>query len=521
MNGPHLNEPSRVGATRLDVPAATLAFLGGFVVMVLEIVGARFLAGEFGGTFHVWVSQIGVVMIALAAGYYAGGALADRQAGLRWLAMLLGAAGLVVTLVPFYAPPVLEAIILRHPADAPVPALWRKVDPALGSAAVFLAPCLVLAMLPPCLIRWSARNLEGLGRLSGRVIAWSTLGSIAGVFAAGYVLIDWLRLSSIFRSMGVVTVLLGALCWRLDRQLVRRALLLVVLLATTGPVAAQTVVFETTSAYHRVRVTDQAGRRTLWFNRSEETRMSLTNPLQGHFEYVEYFLLPRVWHPGLTNVLLIGLGGGSAQRLWPQYCPATTVDTVEVDPVVRQIARDYFRFEEGPRQRLFLEDGRQYLRRNTTRYGAIILDAYTEGRYGASLPYHLATQEFFTLARDHLDPEGVLAYNVMGSLGGWRADIVGALYRTLKAVFPHVYLFPATESQNVVLLATRGDQPVTSAWLNQQARTLYQSGKLLLPTLGTRLAAWHPDPPPAFERCPVLTDDYAPVDGLLGEGRSP
>jgi hypothetical protein len=53
-----------------NAAAATLAFIGGFVIMVLEIVGARFLARDFGSSFYVWVSQIGVVLIALALGYY-------------------------------------------------------------------------------------------------------------------------------------------------------------------------------------------------------------------------------------------------------------------------------------------------------------------------------------------------------------------------------------------------------------------------------------------------------------------
>ena len=34
--------------------------------MVLEIVGARFLQPFFGGSFYIWTSQIGVVMLALA-----------------------------------------------------------------------------------------------------------------------------------------------------------------------------------------------------------------------------------------------------------------------------------------------------------------------------------------------------------------------------------------------------------------------------------------------------------------------
>ena len=58
--------------------AALVVFIGGFIIMVLEIIGARFLAKDFGSYFHVWVSQIGVVLVALALGYYLGGALADR-----------------------------------------------------------------------------------------------------------------------------------------------------------------------------------------------------------------------------------------------------------------------------------------------------------------------------------------------------------------------------------------------------------------------------------------------------------
>ena len=57
--------------------ATVLVFLGGFVIMVLEIVGARYLAKDFGSSFYVWTSQIGVILIALAAGYYVGGAMAD------------------------------------------------------------------------------------------------------------------------------------------------------------------------------------------------------------------------------------------------------------------------------------------------------------------------------------------------------------------------------------------------------------------------------------------------------------
>ena len=63
-------------------------------------------------------------------------------------------------------------------------------------------------------------TLLGVGRSSGFIIAWSTVGSIAGVFVSGFILIDRMKVSHIFRVMGGMTVLLGFLCVALDRWLV-------------------------------------------------------------------------------------------------------------------------------------------------------------------------------------------------------------------------------------------------------------------------------------------------------------
>ena len=82
--------------------------------MVLEIVGARYLQPWFGGAFYVWTSQIGVVMLALAAGYAVGGQLADRWKKARYLGALLIPAGLFILLIPAVAPSLLDAIVDRH-----------------------------------------------------------------------------------------------------------------------------------------------------------------------------------------------------------------------------------------------------------------------------------------------------------------------------------------------------------------------------------------------------------------------
>lgn len=195
-----------------SVLALGLVFIGGFIIMVLEVVGARFLAKDFGSSFYVWTSQIGVILIALAAGYSWGGSLADSQNRLSFLAWLLIPAGVLMFLIPHFADAVINAIITRHPAEQEIPVLWQKLDPAIGSALIFLFPCFALATLSPYVIRLETQRLSHVGRTSGAIIAASTVGSIAGVFVSGYVLIDTMRLSVIFRAAGGLTVLLGVAC---------------------------------------------------------------------------------------------------------------------------------------------------------------------------------------------------------------------------------------------------------------------------------------------------------------------
>jgi len=192
----------------LKALAAMFVFLGGFAIMVLEIIGARYLAKDFGGSFYVWISQIGVILAALSLGYGIGGALADRFQRAAFLAAPLGVAGMFVSLIPNFTPQLLNAIVMRHPPDQAIPPLWQKLDPVLGSTLVFFLPCFVLALLSPYTIRLAARRIEHVGTISGLIYAASTVGSIGGVFVSGYILIDHLDLPDIFRATGVLMLLL-------------------------------------------------------------------------------------------------------------------------------------------------------------------------------------------------------------------------------------------------------------------------------------------------------------------------
>ena len=294
-----------------------------------------------------------------------------------------------------------------------------------------------------------------------------------------------------------------------------RAICLLILLAPFLSSAQKVVQFDRISAYHHIQVYDENGKRMLSFNGSRETTMSLNNPLAGHFEYTEYFQMPWLWNHGIQRVLMVGLGGGSTQRAYQHYYTNVMVDTVEIDPVVVEVAKKYFTVAETPNLKIHTNDGRVFLRQTTNVYDVILMDAYSTTRYGSSLPRQLVTKEFFTLASRHLGTNGILAYNVIGQIQGYRATLIGAMYRTLNEVFPRVYMFPAVESQNVVFVATKSSEPFTYAQAEQEAQKLISSGTVTLPTYLLRVRSFMDERPPAADTSPLLTDDYAPIDSLL------
>lgn len=275
------------------------------------------------------------------------------------------------------------------------------------------------------------------------------------------------------------------------------------------------VVFSTYSAYHYIEVIDEGGVRTLSFNGSQETRMYREVPLQGHFEYTEYFHMPWLWNTNIRRVLMIGLGGGSTQRSYQHYYTNVTVDTVELDPAVVHVAKTFFKVQESPRHRIHTNDGRIFLRRSTNAYDVILMDAYATTRYGSSVPPHLTTQEFFALARNHLTTNGVMAYNIIGQMEGMNEAFIGSIYRGLRTAFPQVYFFPAEESQNVVLLATRTAEQFDSGRVQKEGVARLRDGVVTLPLFHERLKSFETSAPPAAARAPVLTDARAGVERLL------
>ena len=86
-------------------------FGAGIGALATEITASRLLAPYFGSSTIVWANLIGIVLAALALGYWLGGRIADRRPQPTLLGFIVLAAAVFVAAIPFVARPLLDLTV--------------------------------------------------------------------------------------------------------------------------------------------------------------------------------------------------------------------------------------------------------------------------------------------------------------------------------------------------------------------------------------------------------------------------
>lgn len=493
-----------------------IVFVSGAVLLALEIIASRIIAPVFGNSLYVWGSLIGVFLAALASGYTAGGRAADRWPSPAVFAGVVFLAGALVFPIPLVAPGVLSSL-----SDAD---LGARAGPLAASGILFFLPGAVMGMVSPFAIRLRARTVATIGNVAGALYALSTLGSIAGTLLASFILLPVWSVRTIVQLLGAVLMALAVLVWLARRRAalaglaaVAAALLIGVLVLRLPPETPEGLQYERDTVYHRITVTDEGKVRFLKLDNYWQSALDLADPRRTVFAYTDYMHLPVVWRPDARRVLMIGLGGATVPTRYYQDYRQMRIEVAELDPAVMEVARRYFHAPTDERLRVSAEDGRLFVTRSPDRYDIILLDAYLID----TIPFHLATREFFVAAKAHLTPGGVLGSNVIGALAGPRSGLFRAIYKTLASVFPTVFVFPvdwgrfdsAVAVRNIILVAT--DQPrwPRDAILAAVSRARVVPG-VTLPRFDEVSRDLYDDPIDIRD-VPILTDDFAPAETLI------
>ena len=493
--------------------------MSGAVLLALEIIASRIIAPVFGNSVYVWGSLIGAFLGALAVGYVAGGRAADRWPAPAVFAGVIFLAGALVFPIPVVAPRLLSSL---SAAD-----LGPRAGPFAASAVLFFLPAAVMGMVSPFAVRLRAHTVATIGNVAGALYALSTLGSIAGTLLASFILLAVWPVRTIVHLLGAILLVLAVLLWCTRRRSVAVGLAAAVASLLIGlPVvrvpsdAREGLRYERDTVYHRITITDEGGVRFLKLDNYWQSGQDLGEPRRTVFAYTDYMHLPVALRPNARRVLMIGLGGATVPARYYDDYPQMRIDVAELDPAVVDAARRYFHAPAGSRLRVTTEDGRLFVTRSPDRYDIILLDAYLID----TIPFHLATREFFVAARAHLVPGGVLGSNVIGALAGPRSGLFRAIYKTMASVFPTVYVFPVdwgrfegpAALRNIILVAADQPRSPRGALLAAASRVRTVPG-VTLPRFDEAARDLY-DGPIETRDVPVLSDDFAPVETLI-QGR--
>ncbi len=249
------------------------------------------------------------------------------------------------------------------------------------------------------------------------------------------------------------------------RLLLHAALLAFVVLAALAR-ADERVLYEKPSLFGTIVVTeDDNGLRMLRFGRNG-ARQSLVKPGDPDYlglPYTRAAVVGLALSEETRRILVVGLGGGTLPMFLRKYYPDATLDAVDIDSDVVDVAKKFFGFREDELMRAHVADGRRFIEQSRRPYDVIFLDAFSSD----SIPAHLTTQEFLQAVRRAVTPGGVVIANVWGR---YYNPLYDSMVRTYQEVFDELFILDMQGAGNIILLALPRRQPLNRGELAQLAR---------------------------------------------------
>lgn len=468
---PFLDEEREAAAPAPFVYGA--AFTTGFVFFLSELVWYRMSAPLLGSSAY----SFGIILALALAGIGLGGvlyrAVIATRTGASTPALFASVSALqALALIAPYAAGDRIAILsysanaMRETGFGPLVAGWTGI----GALLVF-APSLFAGLQFPVLVSLLGRGRKKVGEQTGRALAANTAGSIAGSLLGAFVLIPGLGAPGCWRLATGLTATLAACAVVValrrgpSRSIAASALAattaLVLSIVSAGP---SSVWRQQPWGYGRAQPPPMEinARRDWasvmrWSVRQEfdgrESNVAITSATDTSFlvggksdgsalgdaaTQVMLGLVSAVLHPEPKRALVVGLGTGSSAGWLADVPGMETVDVVEIEPGILDLARNVF----GPVSRsamnkpnvyVSIGDAREFLSVRGASYDLIVSEPSNPYRAGISSLY---TKEYYDSVHARLAPGGIFSQ----WLQGYEVDArsVNEVYATLSSVFPWV-----------------------------------------------------------------------------------
>lgn len=184
----------------------TQVFVAGATSLAIEMAASRMLAPYFGTDLFVWANIIGLIMLYLTVGYYAGGVLADRHPQPQLFYIITAIAALLTGAIPLIAAPVLNWSLNTFGSIQPLGIFYGSL---VAVILLFALPNILLGCTSPYAIRLRITQAGYAGRTAGLLYAVSTAGSIAGTFISVLVTMPYVGTNLTFYLFALVLFLVS------------------------------------------------------------------------------------------------------------------------------------------------------------------------------------------------------------------------------------------------------------------------------------------------------------------------
>jgi spermidine synthase len=207
---PGTTRPGSAGRARTGAFLLALCFfLSGFGSLALEVVWTRQLRLVFGSTTLAASTILVAYMLGLGLGGLAGGSVAARlRSGVRaygWIEVAIGLYALCVPMLIGWFPEVNRSLL--HGLGF-WPAAFARFALVL---ALFLVPTLLMGATLPILVAALVRHDPRIARGSGLLYGVNTLGAVAGVFVATFLLFPAIGVWGTNLAGAITDVAVGAI----------------------------------------------------------------------------------------------------------------------------------------------------------------------------------------------------------------------------------------------------------------------------------------------------------------------
>ncbi len=422
--------------------------------MVVQIILLR----EFMAVFYGNELSIGLVLASwlfwVGMGSWSGNAVLRRRVSSSYFFLLLQ----IFTYLTAFA----AILLIKHVRvlfHIPYGEFISLADLASFAFIALALPCLLIGFQFSFLASSAAKNCPAKGDPSAWVYAYESLGSMATGLILTLLVIRWF--SNVTGLVLFASVVLATFAW-LNGSKTALAGWIICLLFVLSPASRQIesrlmraywqsmgteirLVDWRHSRLGELAVIDWGGEKSLYANGVKVT--SLPDPIGS--QALASLLMSQ--HPSPHAVLLIGGGlGGLAPEL-ARYADSE-VTYLELEATAFRIALSQLQDSAAatwqlPNLKVVHVDGRFYLRQQSKKYDLIIVNI---GRPASAASNRFYTQEFFQLAKQRLNDNGILALcQVPASAEYMSRELLklnSAIYQALRREFSDILILPADEA---------------------------------------------------------------------------